>query len=45
VLEQAVYRRAQVALREDTVHSVVRPDLEFDAARVFTVGQPPQSAE
>ena len=45
VLEEGVYRRPQVALRENTVHSVVRPDLQFDAARVFTVGQSPQSAE
>ena len=36
VLADGAYRRAQAALAEDTVRSVLLPDLTFDAARLFT---------
>ena len=34
-LEDGVYREAQVAAGDDTVQSVLLPDLTFEAARVF----------
>ena len=37
VLDNAAYRRAQVALADATVQSVLLPDLAFDAASVITV--------
>ena len=37
VLEAGTYRRAQTARAEDTVRSVLLPDLVFDAAGVFAL--------
>jgi len=42
VPDHKTYRREQVALADDTVQSVLLPDLTFDAAGIFTVQQPPQ---
>ena len=38
VLEEGSYRRAQVASVDDTVRSLLLPDLTFDAARLFMFG-------
>ena len=34
-LDDGVYRETQVAAGDETVHSVLFPDLTFEAARVF----------
>ncbi len=39
VLEEGAYRRAQVASVDDTVRSLLLPDLTFDAIRIFRFGQ------
>ena len=39
VLEEGAYRRAQVASVDDTVRSLLLPDLTFGATRIFTFGQ------